>query len=159
MQLTRYYRGVLPRTYPEITCSIARTIEVVGDRWTLLVVRNALTGVKRFEHFQQSLGIAPNVLTDRLGRLTDADVLTHRKYQDRPERFEYIPTDKGRALWPVLAAMIAWGDRYYPLPDGAPKLLLHDQCGEPIAATLVCTRCAAAVDPSEVAPVDGPGAR
>jgi hypothetical protein len=98
------------------------------------------------------------VLTDRLGRLTEVGVLTQRKYQDRPERFEYVPTDKGRALWPVLAAMIAWGDRYYPLPAGAPKLLLHDECGGPIAAELVCTTCATAVAPNAVTAVDGPGA-
>ncbi|MGH8964415.1 MAG: winged helix-turn-helix transcriptional regulator [Actinomycetes bacterium] len=149
---------MLPRNYPGITCSIARTLEVVGERWTLLVVRNALTGMTRFEHFQQSLGIAPNVLTDRLGRLTEAGVLTQRKYQDRPERFEYVPTDKGRALWPVLAAMIAWGDAHYPLPAGAPKLLLHDECGGRIAAQLVCTSCGTAVEPNAVTAVDGPGA-
>jgi DNA-binding HxlR family transcriptional regulator len=149
---------VLPRNYPGITCSIARTLEVVGERWTLLVVRNSLTGMTRFEHFQQSLGIAPNVLADRLARLTDAGVLAHRKYQDRPERFEYVLTDKGRALWPVLAAMIAWGDSYYPPPAGSPKLLLHDGCGGRIAAELICTSCAAAVAPDAVTAVDGPGA-
>lgn len=148
---------MLPRSYPYITCSIARTLEVVGDRWTLLVMRNALAGMTRFEQFQQSLKIAPNVLTDRLTRLIDAGVLVHRQYQDRPTRFEYLPAEKGRALWPVLAAMIAWGDRYYAPPNGSPRLLLHDQCGGLIATELTCTDCASVVSPEEVTTVDGPG--
>lgn len=149
---------MLPRTYPDITCSIARTLEVVGDRWTLLVVRNALAGMTRFEHFQQSLGIAPNVLTDRLTRLTEAGVLGQRRYSDRPVRFEYIPTDKGRTLWPVLGAMISWGDRYYAPPNGSPRLLLHQECGGRLVATLTCTSCSGTVPPDAVVMVEGPGA-
>ncbi|WP_028922109.1 winged helix-turn-helix transcriptional regulator [Pseudonocardia acaciae] len=149
---------MLPRTYPEINCSIARTLEVVGDRWTLLVVRNALAGETRFEQFQESLGIASNVLSDRLGRLTEAGVLCQRPYHDKPVRFEYLPTRKGRDLWPVLAAMIAWGDRYHPPPHGAPRLLVHEQCGGQVAAELVCATCATAVSPDAVVSVDGPGA-
>jgi len=148
---------VLPRTYQDINCSIARTLEVVGDRWTLLVVRNALVGMTRFDEFQRSLAIAPNVLTDRLTRLTDADVLERRQYTDRPPRFEYLPTDKGRELWPLLAAMVAWGDRHYA-PAGAPRLLLHDACGSTLASELTCTACQATVTPDEVVTKDGPGA-
>ncbi|GAA3655703.1 helix-turn-helix domain-containing protein [Nonomuraea antimicrobica] len=147
---------MLPRTYPDINCSIARTLEVVGERWTLLVVRNALAGMTRFEKFQQSLGMAPNVLADRLSRLTDAGVLSQRQYSDRPARFEYVPTAKGRNLWPVLAAMVAWGDRYYA-PDGSPRLLVHDGCGGRIAPELTCTTCSTTVDPDAVTSVEGPG--
>jgi len=148
---------VLPRTYADINCSIARTLEVVGDRWTLLVVRNALVGVSRFDDFQRSLAIAPNVLTDRLSRLTDSGVLERRQYTDRPARFEYVPTDKGRQLWPLLAAMVTWGDRYYA-PSGAPRILLHDQCGGVLASELICASCRAPIAPDEVVTRDGPGA-
>lgn len=149
---------MLPRTYPDINCSIARTLELVGDRWTLLVVRNVLVaGMTRFEQFQQSLGVAPNVLTDRLTRLTNAGVLCQRQYRDRPARFEYLPTEKGRALWPVLAAMVTWGDQYYA-PSGPPSRLLHDQCGGQLAAELVCTTCSTTVSSDAVVTVEGPGA-
>nr|WP_042188344.1 helix-turn-helix domain-containing protein [Kibdelosporangium sp. MJ126-NF4] len=148
---------MLPRTYPDIDCSIARTLEVVGDRWTLLVVRNVLVaGMTRFEQFQQSLGIAPNVLTDRLTRLTEAGVLCQRQYLDRPARFEYVPTDKGRALWPVLAAMITWGDEYYA-PNEPPRQLLHDQCGGRLVAALVCTTCSTPVPLDQVVTIERDG--
>ena len=148
---------MLPRTYEDINCSIARTLEIVGDRWTLLVVRNALVGMARFDEFQRSLGIAANVLTDRLTRLVDTDVLERRQYADRPARFEYVPTDKGEQLWPILAAMVAWGDHYYA-PYGAPRLLQHTECAGTLNTQLICDACQSAAAPDEIVTTDGPGA-
>ncbi len=157
-QPTRYDLLVLPRTYDRITCSIARTMEVLGDRWTLLVVRNALVGMTRFDDFQQSLGIAPNVLADRLTRLCAEGVLQRRQYSERPVRHDYVPTEKGRELWPLLAAMVTWGDAYYA-PDGPPRLLLHGECGGPVVGQLTCTSCRSSVPPEDIITGPGPGAR
>lgn len=148
---------MLPRTYQGKNCSIARTMEVLGDRWTLLIVRNALVGTTRFDGFQRSLGVASNVLTDRLARLTEQGVLERRQYSDRPARHEYHPTPKGCELWPLLVAMIEWGDRYYA-PHGPPRLLLHRDCGHPVVEQLTCTDCHAAVPPDGVTTAPGPGA-
>src|SRR4051812_25620460 len=104
--------GVLHRTYDDQTCSVARALEVVGERWTLLILRDAFLGVRRFDDFQADLGIARNVLTDRLGRLVNAGVLEKRAYSERPPRFEYRLTDKGRDLWPVVHALARWGDKH-----------------------------------------------
>src|SRR4051812_28146151 len=97
-----YARCVLPRTYDDQLCSIARGLEVLGDRWTLLVIRDAFLGLKRFNEFEDELGIPRKVLTERLGRLVDEGVLERRLYQERPERYEYLLTPKGRGLWRVL---------------------------------------------------------
>ena len=147
---------MLPRTY-DMDCSIARSLEVIGDRWTLLIIRNALRGVTRFDDHQRDLQIAPNVLTDRLSRLTEDGILERQQYQERPPRYEYHPTDKGLALWPVLAAMVEWGDRYYA-PDGPPGLLLHSACGTRIVQHLECEHCQTALDPTEIVSAPGPGA-
>jgi DNA-binding HxlR family transcriptional regulator len=104
---------VLGRTYDDQDCSIARALEVVGERWTLLVVRDAFKGVRRFEDFQRSLGIARNVLAVRLGRLVDEGILRRERYQERPERFEYRLTEKGRELGPVLQQLQRFGERHY----------------------------------------------
>src|SRR5215207_10126911 len=115
-------RGI---SFGDMACSVARTLDVVGERWTLLILRDAFNGVRRFEDFQQSLGIARNILTDRLQTLAAQGVLERRRYQEHPERFEYRLTDKGRDLFPVLVALLHWGDAWYA-PDGPPRVLLHD---------------------------------
>src|SRR3954468_15276829 len=103
MQLrqARLVGRMLPRTYETQVCSVARALEVLGDRWTLLVLRDAFRRVRRFEDFQRSLGVARNVLTDRLTRLVDEGIMRRVPYQERPVRFEYRLTEKGRELWPV----------------------------------------------------------
>jgi DNA-binding HxlR family transcriptional regulator/peroxiredoxin len=103
---------MLPRDYDTQNCSVARTLEAVGDRWTMLVIREAFLRTRRFEDFQAHLGIARNVLSDRLNRLVDDGILERRPYQDSPPRFEYRLTDKGRGLLPVLIALQDWGTRY-----------------------------------------------
>jgi DNA-binding HxlR family transcriptional regulator len=147
---------VLPRDYA-LNCSIARTLEILGDRWTALVIRNALVGITRFDDFQSGLGVARNVLADRLARLTEEGILERRQYQERPVRYEYVITDKGRDLWPVLAAMVTWGDRYYA-PNGPPRVLIHEGCGGELVQHLTCASCGADVAPADVATKPGPGA-
>jgi DNA-binding HxlR family transcriptional regulator len=148
-------RGVLPRTYDNQFCSIARTLEVIGDRWTLLVIRDAFLGLRRFEDFQKSLGVARNVLTDRLNRLVDEGILRRRLYQERPERYEYRLTRKGVGLWPMMMTTMKWGDRYL-YPDGHPRLVLHKDCGGEIDERLHCSRCGAELGPTDVYVESGP---
>jgi DNA-binding HxlR family transcriptional regulator len=104
-------------SFSEMPCSIARTLEVVGEWWTLLIVRDAFLGVTRFDDWQARLGIARNVLTARLDRLVHHGILERRRYQERPPRDEYVLTDKGRDLGPVLGALRVWGDTHAPLDD------------------------------------------
>ena len=111
---------VLKRGYEDQVCSIARALEIVGDRWTLLIIRDLVLGLSRFDEFQESLGVASNVLTDRLGRLVDEGVLERIRYSERPERFEYRLTKKGRELGLALLALMQWGDRY--VSDKPPRI-------------------------------------
>ncbi|HYN93731.1 MAG TPA: helix-turn-helix domain-containing protein [Pilimelia sp.] len=132
---------MLGRTYDEQVCSIARALEVLGERWTLLLVRDALLGLRRFEAFQQSLGVARNVLTDRLKRLVDAGVLERTPYQDRPLRYEYRLTAMGHELAVPLIGLMHWGDRHLAGPAGPPMVVRHGACGGATRAGLTCTRC------------------
>jgi DNA-binding HxlR family transcriptional regulator len=140
---------MLPRTYEDQNCSIARTLEVLGDRWTMLVMRDAFLRVRRFEDFQRELGIARNVLTDRLNRLVEEGILERVRYQDRPARFEYRLTEKGIDLWPVMMTMMQWGDRYYA-PDGRPRVIRHRDCGGELIDHLKCSKCGAELGPRDV---------
>jgi DNA-binding HxlR family transcriptional regulator len=150
--------AMLPRTYDDQNCSVARALEVLGDRWTLLVIRDAFAGVRRFDDFQRGLGIARNVLSDRLGRLVEEGVLERRPYQERPERFEYRLTEKGAGLWRALVALMQWGDRYYAPPAGPPRLVRHRECGGQVDEHFACARCGAQLDARDVRLEPGPGA-
>lgn len=138
-------------------CSIARTVDLLGDWWTPLVLREAFYGVRRFDDLQASLGIGRNILTERLRRLVDQDLLERRKYQDRPERFEYVLTPKGHDFYPVLAAMVAWGDRWLDGGKGAPVLLRHKGCGKVTHAEVVCSECGEPLVARDVRTEIGPG--
>jgi DNA-binding HxlR family transcriptional regulator len=148
---------VLHRTYDSQTCSVARALEVVGERWTLLILRDAFLGVRRFDDFQADLGIARNVLADRLGRLVDAGVLDRHAYSDRPPRHEYRLTDKGRDLWPVVHALAVWGDKH-EAPDGPPTVFVHRDCGGAVSGRRICEACGAELELRDVRAVRGPGA-
>jgi len=130
-------------------CSVARTLEVIGEWWTMLVIRESFNGVRRFDDFQGRLGIARNVLAARLQRLVDHEVLERRQYQDRPPRWEYRLTEKGRDLYPVLLAMLAWGDRWTAGDEGPPLRLTHE-CGNEPDAVLVCSHCGKKIDARDV---------
>jgi DNA-binding HxlR family transcriptional regulator len=147
---------MLPRTYSGEVCSIARTLEVIGDRWTLLVVRDAFLGLRRFDDFRTDLGIARNVLTDRLARLVEEGIFERRRYQERPERFEYRLTEKGLDLWPTVVSLLKWGDKHLA-EHGPPRVILHRGCGGQVTERLACDRCGAALGPRDVEARPGPG--
>lgn len=149
---------MLPRTYQTQNCSIARALEVVGDRWTLLVIRSAFEGVRRFDEFTERLGVARNVLTDRLNRLCDEGILRKHRYCERPERYEYRLTRKGVELWPTIMSLLVWGDRHYAV-DGPPMVIRHRGCDGTITERLTCSSCAAPLGPGDVEALPGPGAR
>jgi DNA-binding HxlR family transcriptional regulator len=148
---------MLGRTYEGQNCSVAKTLELVGERWTMLILREAFSGRRRFEEMAETLGIARNVLTTRLQRLVEADVLTKTRYQERPERFEYRLTEKGLDLWPVLISLMQFGDRHYA-PAGPPVLLAHKDCGGAVDAHRTCERCGARLTARDVRAHAGPGA-
>src|SRR4051794_23997535 len=116
---------MLPRTYENQVCSVARTLERIGDRWTMLIIRDAFLGVRRFDDFQRELGVARNVLTDRPTRLVDEDILERHPSQQRRERFESRLPAKGIALCPVLVSLIKGGARHDPADAGPPTLIVH----------------------------------
>lgn len=137
-------------------CSIAATLAAVGDRWTLLILRDLFRGVRRFEHLCSDLGIARNLLTDRLQRLVELDIVHRVPYQDRPVRHEYRLTPKGADLSPALVALMHWGDRWYAV-DGPPTLLVHDTCGTPLDQAVSCPACDEPVGPQHIRSRPGPG--
>jgi len=138
-------------------CSVARTVDLLGDWWTPLVLREAFYGVRRFDDFQRMLGIGRNVLTQRLARLVDEGLLERVPYSERPPRFDYVLTEKGRDFWPVLAAMTAWGDRWLDGGQGPPVVLHHAACERDTTATVVCSHCRQPLDVAQVGTRLGPG--
>ena len=116
------------KSFSDMHCSVAQALEVVGEWWSLLIVRDAFLGVRRFDEFQSRLGISRNILNQRLARLVETGVLTKVPYSEHPPRFEYRLTDKGRDLWPVITTMRQWGDKH-AAPDGPPLQLIHNECG------------------------------
>lgn len=134
-------------------CAIARTLDVVGEWWTLLIVRDALLGARRFDEFKAS-GIADNILAARLKRLTAEGILERRLYQAKPPRYEYLLTEKGRSLLPVIAALRAWGREWTSGPDARPPLI-HIRCGHEVTAALVCPACGLPVEMGEIRPARG----
>ena len=147
---------MLGSDYKNQTCSVAAALEVVGERWSLLIVRDVLLGLRRFDQLQADLGVARNVLQSRLARLVDAGVLEKHRYQDRPERFEYRLTDKGLDLWPVIVSLLQWGDKY-AAPGGPPVLLQHKGCGGAVDEHRICARCGEPLTARSVRAVAGPG--
>ena len=140
-----------------MNCSVAQCLEVIGEWWSMLIVRDAFLGVRRFDDFQSRLGISRNILTTRLTSLVEAGVLEKVPYQERPLRHEYRLTAKGRDLWPVLTTMREWGDRW-AAPGGAPLELVHDACGEVMVLSHTCSVCGEPVDSRSVRARPGPGA-
>ncbi len=150
---------MLGNDYSDQTCSIAGALEVVGERWSLLIVRDVLLGVRRFDALQNDLGIARNVLQARLTRLVEHGVLERRLYQQRPPRHEYVLTEKGLDLWPTIVALLQWGDRHAATPAGPPVLLEHRGCGGAVDSHRICERCGKRMGPRDALAKPGPGAR
>ena len=139
-------------------CSVARTLEVVGERWTMLVLREAFFRVRRFEEFQRNTGAARNILSDRLRRLVEHGILERRRYQDHPPRFEYRLTEKGVDLYPVLISLMQWGDKHAPAESGPPVVLEHRTCGNPTTPAMTCSECGEPVSARDMRALPGPGA-
>ena len=147
--------------YSAANCSVARTLEIIGEKWTLLVLREAYYGARRFGDLQARLGIARNLLTDRLATLVDAGVLDRVPYQEPGARTrnEYRLTPAGRELFPVLVALLQWGDAYLADPEGPAVVLEHRECGQPVRAVLQCTAGHQPLDLGDTQPRPGSGAR
>jgi DNA-binding HxlR family transcriptional regulator len=139
---------MLPSTYEDQNCTIARALEIVGERWTLLVIRDALLGIRRFEDFQARLGISRAVLSDRLSELVEHGILDRVPYQERPVRHEYVITERGEALWPAIAALWQWGSAL--TPEGSPRRFRHADCSGSIEAEVRCTDCGQILEPEDV---------
>ena len=138
-------------------CSVAQCLEVVGEWWSMLIVRDASLGVSRFDDFQERLGISRNVLQQRLTHLVDHGVLERVAYQAHPPRYDYRLTEKGRDLWPVLAAMRQWGDRW-AAPEGPPLEVVHRDCGHVTQVEQRCSECGEVLELRGLRAVEGPGA-
>jgi DNA-binding HxlR family transcriptional regulator len=124
------------KSFGKMQCPIARSLERVGEWWSILILRDALHGMTRFDQFEESLGIAPNMLTRRLGALVKARLLERRRYSERPPRYEYVLTERGRDFRPVIVAMYAWGNKHFA-PEGASVLLVDAKTGAAADPVLV----------------------
>jgi DNA-binding HxlR family transcriptional regulator len=135
------------KSFDKMSCPIARSLERVGEWWSMLIMRDALDGMTRFDEFQKSLGIAPNMLTRRLNALVEAGLLERRRYSEHPPRHEYVPTTRGRDFRPVLVSLLAWGNRHFA-PEGPSVILVNRKTGAAVDPILA--------DPATGRPVDEP---
>ena len=150
---------MLGRLYESENCSAARALELVGERWSLLILRNAaFAGQTRFSEFERRLGIAPNILASRLENFVAAGLMEMRPNPGRKGQNEYVLTEKGRDFIPAIVALTKWGDRW-AAPDGTPIIYEHESCGGEIELLLHCSACQAVMDPTAVTTRPGPGFR
>ena len=154
-----YCRPVPKQAFADIPCSVARAFEVIGKRWTVLILRDLFVGMSKFEDFRRDLGVAPNVLAARLDDLEHHGIVERRQYSSKPARNEYLLTGKGRDLYPVIATMLAWGDRWLADAEGPPALTVHSDCGHITTAKTVCAECGSDLNADNTRAVVGPGAR
>ena len=144
-------------SFEDMSCSVARSLEVIGEWWTLLILRDAFFGVTRFDEFQARLGIARNILAKRLDTLVEHGVLERRWYDEARGRYDYVLTDKGKALWPVLVTIRQWGDEWVVGAGKEPVVMVHATCGERATAVLACDHCGEELQGRDVRVVAGPG--
>jgi DNA-binding HxlR family transcriptional regulator len=153
------YRRAMSKQFADISCSIARAVDVIGQRWTPLIVRDLFAGMTKFEDIRRDLGIASNILAARLDELDRNGVVDRRQYQSAPARYEYVLTDKGEDLYPVIATLLAFGDKWLSAPDGPPTLTVHADCGHPTTAKTVCAECSGELNAGNAIHAPGPGAK
>lgn len=148
---------MLGKTYDSQVCSIARSLEVIGERWSLLIIRDALfAGATRYNDFQRRLGIATNILKNRLDGFVETGIMVRQTYSDQSDLYEYLLTDKGRALAPALVALTEWGDQWATDRE-PPVLYTHSVCGAAITQQVTCAHCGSVSDPAEIRATIGPG--
>ncbi|MCV0396355.1 MAG: helix-turn-helix transcriptional regulator [Rhizobiaceae bacterium] len=138
-------------------CSLGRALDVIGDWWSPLIIRDLFLGIGRFDELVEDLGISRNLLTRRLNLLAEAGVIERQAYQLRPRRWEYRLTAKGRDLVPALLALTEWGNRWAAPEEGPPMLFVHTGCGGPVTPTVVCSECGRPLQADEIRAVAGPG--
>jgi DNA-binding HxlR family transcriptional regulator len=155
----RRRRSTVEGQPPSRTMVSAELLELLGDRWTPQVAATAFFGLRRFEDMREALQLAPNILSDRLRRLVELDIFRTEPYQSRPLRLHYRLTDKGRAFYPILLALMQWAECWYAPEAGAPLLLVHRACGQPLLPEMRCSECGGEIDRRNVLPViTDPGA-
>ena len=137
--------------------SVQRALEIFGDRWTFLILREAFFGVRRYGELARNLGLSRAILSDRLRTLVEYGIFERRLYREQPQRHEYVLTDVGRDLYPAIVCVMQWGDRYLAGPEGPPLILRHS-CGHDAAPRLICGHCSAELRVEDVSPEPGPGA-
>ena len=142
-----------------MACSIARSLDVVGEPWTPLIIRDMWLGRHRFDDIQRNLKISRKVLTERLKTLVEEGVVERRPYQQDPERYEYVLTNKGHELMDVLLALMAWGDRWVSGKGGEPMLVRHKACGKHARAEVICSGCGEPLHAEQTRIAPGPGAQ
>jgi len=145
------------KSFGKMTCPIARSLERVGEWWSMLIMRDALHGMRRFDEFRTSLGIAPNMLTRRLNALVKAGLLERRRYSAHPPRFEYVPTARGRDFRSVLVALLVWGNRHFA-PEGPSVILVNRKTGAAVDPVLADPATGRPVDEPDYALAAGPAA-
>jgi DNA-binding HxlR family transcriptional regulator len=141
----------------DLSCSVARSLSIVGDRWSLLVLRDSFLGVRRFEDFHRDLGMTRHRLADRLKKLVEAGILDRVPYSEHPPRFEYRLTEKGRDLYPIIVSLTRWGDRWMAGKAGPPIELVHKTCGRQTMPALACPECGEPVGPRDMVARPGRG--
>jgi DNA-binding HxlR family transcriptional regulator len=145
------------RDLKDENCSMARSLSVIGDRWTLMILRDCFVGLRRFEQFEASLGITRHVLADRLKKLVDEGVLKKMPYGDAPVREEYRLTERGFDLYSVVLSIVQWGDRHMADERGAPIVRRHVKCGQVVKGKMICADCGEDLDARDIAVEIGPG--
>ncbi|MES9949575.1 MAG: helix-turn-helix domain-containing protein [Candidatus Thiodiazotropha sp.] len=145
-------------SFADMPCSVARTLDTVGEWWTLLILRDIFYGVRRFEALRNHLGISRKVLTSRLERLTDDAILMKTPYQETSTRYEYRLTEKGLDLLPVLLMLMNWGDKWLAEEDAVPVVFVHRDCGQETTPKVVCSCCGGELNARNIYPKAGPGA-
>lgn len=154
-----YHGGMPKQQFADISCSIARAVDVIGQRWTPLIVRDLFAGMTKFEDIRRDLGIASNILAVRLEELEHHGVVERHQYQSAPARYEYVLTTMGRDLYPVVATLLAWGDKWLSAPEGPPALTVHTGCGNVTTAKTVCAECGGELNADNAIAAPGPGAK
>ncbi|NIB43560.1 helix-turn-helix transcriptional regulator [Pseudomaricurvus alkylphenolicus] len=140
----------------EDVCSVSRALSVVGDRWTLLIIRSAFLGARRFSEFQKDIGLTRHRLSDRLNKLVEDQVFEKVQYQSNPVRYEYRLTDRGKELYPVIMTLVKWGDKWMAGDGGKPMEYEHKSCGNNIMPVLTCPECHEEIDPHDMKAMPGP---